>query len=287
MSHSAALISTEELARRLGAPGLRVFDCTTYLRPRPEGGYNVESGRANYDKGHIPGAAFLDLPGELSEPDTRLRFTLPSLGELTKAFAAKGIGHGTFVVLYSHATPNWATRVWWMLRAVGFDRAAVLNGGWKKWTLEGRPISTDPCVYPPARFVTRPRPEIFVGKDAVLAGLGQRATCVINALSDEQHRGTGGVAYGRPGRIAGSGNVPARSLVDPATHAYLAPDALRRQFAASGALAAGRVITYCGGGIAASSDAFVLTLLGHDQVSVYDASLSEWASDPSLPMEKG
>ena len=105
-------MSTEELARRMGAHGLRIFDCTTYLRPRPEGGYNAESGRANYDQGHIPGAAFLDLGAELSDPTSKLRFTLPSLAELTKAFAAKGIGHGTFVVLYSHATPNWATRIW-------------------------------------------------------------------------------------------------------------------------------------------------------------------------------
>ena len=120
----------------------------------------------------------------------------------------------------------------------------------------------------------------------MLAGLGERATCVLNALTEEQHRG-GGVAYGRPGRIAGSANVPARSLVDPQTHAYLPADVLRERFAAAGALAAGRVITYCGGGIAASSDAFVLTLLGHEGVAVYDASLSEWATDPSLPMETG
>jgi thiosulfate/3-mercaptopyruvate sulfurtransferase len=121
----------------------------------------------------------------------------------------------------------------------------------------------------------------------VLAGLGARATCVLNALTEEQHRGTGGVHYGRPGRIAGSVNVAARSLVDPKTHAYLPTDALREHFKASGALDSGRVITYCGGGIAASSDAFVLALLGHERVSVYDASLSEWAGDASLPMETG
>src|SRR5438445_726667 len=85
--------------------------------------------------------------------------------------------------------------------------------------------------------ILHPRPELFVGKDAVLAGLGERATCVLNALSEEQHRGTGGVGYGRPGRIAGSGNVPARSLVDPTTHAYLPADVLRERFAAAGALA--------------------------------------------------
>jgi len=110
---------------------------------------------------------------------------------------------------------------------------------------------------------------------------------VLNALSEEQHRGTEGVTYGRPGRIAGSVNVAARSLVDPKTHAYLPAHVLRERFAAAGALEAERVITYCGGGIAASSDAFVLTLLGHDGVAVYDASLSEWAADPSLPMETG
>ena len=170
-AHSAALISTEELARRMDAPALRLFDCTTYLRPRPEGGYNVESGRANYDKGHIPGAAFLDLPGELSEPDTKLRFTLPSLGELTKAFAAKGIGHGTFVVLYSHATPNWATRVWWMLRAVGFDDAAILDGGLDKWKAENRPLATEATTYPPATL-TLPVPQSpGTGETAVISGL--------------------------------------------------------------------------------------------------------------------
>ncbi|HYB42366.1 MAG TPA: rhodanese-like domain-containing protein, partial [Candidatus Methylomirabilis sp.] len=92
--------------------------------------------------------------------------------------------------------------------------------------------------------------------------------------------------YGRPGRIKSSVNVPARDLVDPATHAYLPADVLRARFAAAGALGSRRVITYCGGGIAASSDALVLALLGHDDVAVYDASLSEWAGDVTLPMEK-
>ncbi len=163
---------------------------------------------------------------------------MPSTEQMTAAMARLGVGEGTRVVLYDRAVNMWAARVWWMLRAVGFDQAAVLNGGWKKWTLEKRPTSTAPCAYPPGRFVARPRPDLFVGKSAVLAGLGERATCVLNALSEEQHRGTGGVAYGRPGRIAGSGNVPARALVDSATHAYLAPDVLRRRFAEAGALAA-------------------------------------------------
>jgi thiosulfate/3-mercaptopyruvate sulfurtransferase len=287
MAQSAALISTEELARRLGAPALRVFDCTTYLRPRPEGGYNAESGRANYDKGHIPGTAFLDLGAELSELSSRLRFTLPPLGELTKTFAAKGIGHGTFVVLYSHATPTWATRLWWMLRAVGFDEAAVLDGGLDKWKAENRPLSTEPTTYPPATLALRGRPEIFVDRDDIKGAIGRTDTLTLNALSHDQHKGTGGVTYGRPGRIAGSSCVPASSLFG-ADKTFKPIGELRAAFEGVGAAPDKRVLVYCGGGIAATLDAFVLTaLLGHNNVSVYDNSMQEWSNDPSLPMETG
>jgi thiosulfate/3-mercaptopyruvate sulfurtransferase len=287
MAHSAALISTEELARRMDAPALRIFDCTTYLRPRPEGGYNAESGRANYDKGHIPGAAFLDLGGELSDQNSKLRFTLPPLDELTRAFAAKGIGHGTFVVLYSHATPTWATRIWWMLRAIGFDDAAVLDGGLDKWKAEDRPLVSSPTVYPPARLSLRARSGIFVGKEEIKAAIGESDTLTLNALSLDQHKGTGGVVYGRPGRIAGSSCVPAASLFG--ADKTLKPIAeLRAAFEGVGAAPDKRVLVYCGGGIAASLDAFVLTaLLGHKNVAVYDNSMQEWSNDPSLPMETG
>src|SRR3981081_3873307 len=209
MAQSAALISTEELARRMGAPALRIFDCTTYLRPRPEGGYDAESGRTNYDKGHIPGAAFLDLGGELSDPQSKLRFTLPPLDQLTKAFAAKAIGLGAFVARYSPATPNWSTRLWGMLRAVGFDDAAILDGGLDKWKAENRPLSTEATTYPPATLTLRGRPEIFVDKNAIKAAIGKTDTLTLNALSHDQHKGTGGVVYGRAGRIAGSSCVPA------------------------------------------------------------------------------
>ena len=289
MAHSAALISTDDLARRLGAPGVRVFDCTTYLRPRTDGqpGYISESGRANYDKGHLPGAAFLDLAGELSDKTSSLRYTLPPLEDLTKAFAARGIGHGTFVVLYSHASPVWATRIWWMLRAVGFDDAAILDGGLDKWKAEGRPLATEETRYPPATLTLRGRPEIFVDKTVLKAAIGKKDTLTLNALSHDQHKGSGGVAYGRPGRIARSSCVPAASLFG--ADKALKPIAdLRAAFDGVGTRPDKRVLVYCGGGIAATLDAFVLTaLLGHKNVSVYDNSMQEWSNDPSLPMETG
>ena len=281
------LVETDWLAAHLDDPALRVLECTTILHPRPDGGYKAESGRATWAAGHIPRSGFADLTDDLCDRSSPLLYMMPSAEQLAQSMARLGVGEGTRVVLYDRAVNMWAARVWWMLRAVGFDQAAVLSGGWRKWTHENRPTSTEPCAYPPARFAPRPRPELFVDKHAVLAGLGERATCVLNALTEERHRGTGGAPYWRPGRIAGSLNVPAQSLVDPATHAYLPADVLRERFAEAGVLSAGRVITYCGAGIAASSDAFVLTLLGHGNIAVYDASLSEWATDPSLPMETG
>ena len=286
-AHPEYLISTDWLAQHLNDPAVRVLECTVNLVPEPAGlaGFRVESGRTAWAAGHIPGAGFVDLPTELSDRASSLRFMMPPAAQFAEAMSRHGVGAGARVVLYDRAVNMWAARVWWMLRAFGFDDAAVLDGGWKKWTVEGRAVATDAGERPPRAFTPRPRPELIADRSAVLAALDDRGTCVLNALSAEQHRG-GGAHYGRPGRIRGSVNVAARDLVDPATHAYLPADELAKRFATVGALDAGRVITYCGGGIAASSDAFVLALLGRDNIAVYDASLSEWSADPALPMER-
>jgi thiosulfate/3-mercaptopyruvate sulfurtransferase len=126
----------------------------------------------------------------------------------------------------------------------------------------------------------------MVGKEEVLQAIGDNAVCTINALLPEQHAGAGGNSYGRPGRIKGSVNLPAAHLIDPQTNQFLPSAELRRRFDALGAFDK-RVITYCGGGIAASADALVLVMLGHPEVKLYDASLGEWAADPNLPMETG
>jgi thiosulfate/3-mercaptopyruvate sulfurtransferase len=278
------LVSTDWLAANLDAPDLRVLDCTVYLHPLPGGDVRSESGRADYDKGHIPGAGFADLIRDLSDASSPLRFTLPSPAGFAAAMSRLGIGDGHRVVLYSGGSQAWGPRLWWMLRAFGFDRAAVLDGGWRKWTDEGRPVATAVPSWPPATFTARPRAGLFVGKDAVRAAMDEPGTCIVNALTPEQHAGTGGSGYGRPGRIPNSTNVSARDLLDPATGAFRPLPELRQRFAAAGTLDAGKVIAYCGGGIAASVDAMVLIMLGATDVAVYDASMQEWAKDPTLPM---
>jgi thiosulfate/3-mercaptopyruvate sulfurtransferase len=286
-AHPEFLITTEALERRLGDPRLRILDCTTHLVPDPRITYRVVPGRADFEKGHIPGAQFVDVQGDLSDSAHRLRFMLPSSEAFATAMSRFGVGEGTEVVLYSTANPWWATRVWWLLRVFGFDDAAVLNGGWQKWSREGRPVETGPAKpCPPGKFVVREQRSLMVDKAAVLRAIGDQEACTINALLPEQHAGTGGNTYGRRGHITGSVNVPAAHLIDPGTNEFLPPDELRRRFDGVGAFGR-RVITYCGGGIAASADALALVMLGHPDVRLYDASLSEWATDPSLPMETG
>jgi thiosulfate/3-mercaptopyruvate sulfurtransferase len=280
------LVSTEWLAAHLGDSDLRVFDTTVHLRPATPGPYTIESGRADYAREHVPGAGFLDLTDALSDPNAGLNFTNPKPDQLERELGAAGIGEGARVVLYATTTPMWATRVWWMLRAAGFDAAAVLDGGFGKWKTEGRAVSSEPCRYPPARFRARPRPQRWADRDEVLASIGSGSVCTINALSRSVHTGESETSYGRKGHIEGSVNVPFASLVNR-DGTYRAPAELRAGFDAVGAFGRSRVICYCGGGISATMDAFALSLLGHPDVAVYDGSLSEWARDPSLPMKTG
>jgi thiosulfate/3-mercaptopyruvate sulfurtransferase len=283
-----AIIDTERLAKDLSDPSLRVFDCTTYLLYETGTGrpYRIESGRGDYDKGHVPGSAFLDLQGELSDNSSRFNFTMPAADDLAARFAAKGIGTGTRVVLYSRKSMQWATRVWWMLRAIGFDNAAVLNGGFDKWSAEGRPIETVETRYPAAKLEARPRPGLFIGKDEIKAAIGDASACMINALAADLHKGDN-PRYGRPGRIPGSVNVPAPALVNPSSMTLKVPEMVAATFAAVGAAKSKRILVYCGGGIAATLDAFLLHQLGYEDIAVYDNSMSEWAKDETLPIERG
>jgi thiosulfate/3-mercaptopyruvate sulfurtransferase len=286
-AHPEYLVDTAWLAAHLDDPGVVVLDATTHLSPQPGAGYSVLPGRADFEKGHLPGAQFVDLQADLSEPGHEFRFMLPSAARFAASMARLGVGDATRVILYSTANTWWASRVWWLLRVFGHDNAAVLDGGFQKWSAEHRPVETGPGKpRPPAHFTARPPRPLMADKQEVLAAIGNGSVCTINALRPEQHTGTGGVQYGRPGRIAGSVNVAASNLVDPATNAFLPAEELRAKFAAVGAMDR-KVITYCGGGIAASADALILTMLGHKDVKLYDASLSEWVKDPSLPMEVG
>ena len=285
-----ALIETGALETSLGMRGLRIVDCTTWLKPAEPGDdapYRVVPGRAEYDAEHIPGAIFLDIQGTISDPDTRLRFMAPTAERFADTMGGLGIGDESRVVLYSAGSIMWATRVWWMLRAFGFDRAAVLDGGLEKWKAEGRPVSSAPGEYPPARFTTTLRPGQFVDREYVRSRLGDAGTAMVNALAPEFHLGAGESRYGRPGRIPGSVNVPAACLLDPSNGAFVPLDEARRLHENAGITPDRQVVAYCGGGISATVGLFLLHQLGYRDLTLYDGSMGEWAYDPDLPIETG
>lgn len=284
-----ALVETEWLAAHLDDPNLRILESTVLLQRDPNTGASaVVSGREQWAIGHIPGSTFADIIDDLSETDNpRWRFEAPSAEKLAEAIGRLGVGDDSQVVIYDRAGNSWAARLWWMLRSAGFDNAGVLNGGWAKWTAEGRPVSTEPATYPATTLTPKPRPELFAQKDDVVAAINDGATCIVNALSPANHDGSELTYHGRRGHIPTAVNVPSSGLtgiVNPATMTYLPAADIRRKFEDSGALAGERVISYCGGGIAASSTAFALHLIGVDNVAVYDGSLTEWAADPELPL---
>ncbi|MFA7595384.1 MAG: sulfurtransferase [Novosphingobium sp.] len=289
MRDPQALVDTDELSAALADPNLCIFDCTTYLDRLPPGSgqpYLAVSGRATFQEAHIPGADFLDLEGEFSDQATALHFMMPDVAQLEAAFGRHGIGMDSRVVLYSIGSMTWATRFWWMLKSLGFDNVAVLDGGFDKWRAEGRPTQRGPAQgYPPAPFKASPRPGWFVNKLDVLDAIGKADTAIVNALSPALHAGLDPSSYGRSGRIPGSLNVYGATLVNNESKTFVTLDEANAAFAAQGITKDKRVICYCGGGISATLDLFLLYQLGYTDLSLYDGSMGEWAKDTSLPIE--
>ena len=270
------LVSTDWLSQHLNDPDLVVLDCTVSVKPDPTSpkGYRIVNGRADYEAGHIPGAGFADLQGDLSDSDSPWNSALPTPEKFCAAMGALGVGEDSRVVLYDGNFAVWAARVWWMLRWVGFDNAAILNGGLQAWNAEGCPLSTEPPARPVGRLTPQVRPEIIAWKEDVAAVLHDSHALIIDSLDAGSYRA---------GHIPGAINIDTRTLLALSGH-YKSPEELAAMHPGDRSL---RVITYCGGGIAASSNAFVMHRLGFTNVAVYMNSMQEWAADPANPLAVG
>ncbi|MGD8310806.1 MAG: rhodanese-like domain-containing protein, partial [Chromatiales bacterium] len=251
------LVEPSWLEAELGAEDLRVYDCTTRFLPRPVGASFTESGRADYEQAHIPGAGFIDLVEDMSDPNGHVPFMAPPAERFEAAARRLGIDTDKRIVLYGDELFAVITRIWWVMKSFGLDNVAILDGGTPRWKAEGRPMDDLPCSYPASDFKAMPRPEMWADKEEVATALGRGDVNVLNALTLEQHEG-GGTHYGRPGRIAGSVCVPAAGLRDPETKCYRPRGQLSAMFSEAGAEPDKRQITYCGGGIAATASAFAL-----------------------------
>lgn len=293
MSHVPLLVDTDWLAERLDDPNLRLLDATTFLKPT-SGYYDVWSGEEAYDKGHIPGAVFADLLGDLSDPDSKYAFTIPSRERFVNKISELGVGDESYVVVYDQGeaivgapviASDWASRLAWQLRYEGFDNVAVLDGGFPKWREEDRPVTTEPGSYPKATFTGERRPELLATKEDVKNALKDDDVILVNSLSEADFKGESDT-YARKGHIPGSVNVFFGDLSSTESKELYDNKKLRKTFEESGALDPGKkVITYCGSGIAATWNALILNKLGQHNVAMYDGSMTEWADDPTLPLD--
>ncbi|MGA1675464.1 MAG: sulfurtransferase [Pseudomonadales bacterium] len=282
--HPGLLIEPEELAQRIDDPALRVFDSTVFLVPAASG-YRAESGLERYQAGHVPGAAFLDLVRAFSDTSTGLGFSLPTQSALEDAMGDVGIGEDNAVVVYSSGHIMWATRAFWLLTAAGHRNVRVLNGGLKGYQAAGYALRGGDERYPKARFSGTPLRSRFTNLAGMQAAIGTPHVCTVNALSPAVYEGSGDMHYGRRGHIPGSHNVHYDALLEG--DRFAAPEVVAAALDAAGMLSAPRVVTYCGGGISATVDAFACLLFGHPNVTVYDGSMAEWVRDPALPLTVG
>jgi len=267
------LVSSNWLDKHLDDPDLVILDCSNSAALRSNAdGYVTVSGRDIWKQGHIPGSNHADFTDKLSGDKKRFRNTLPSPAQFVSAMGELGIGDDSRVVLYDNSNSMWAARVWWMLRWVGFDNAAILDGGFEDWKLWGRSVS---ITLPSTKLQTLTlncRPELFVTKQVVMNSLDDRSICLIDALSEAQFKGEQS-DLGLSGHIPGAINIPATSLLDPDSGRYLSEGHLASLFSNN---RSERIILYCGSGIAASSNAFVMSCLGYNNVSIYMPGLQEW-----------
>ena len=271
------LASPEWLAENLGRPEVRVLD----VRWRPDG-----TGRAVHQAGHVPGAVHLDWATELVDLDEEGGLLLlAGPDQVSAALGRAGVGSGTTVVLYDDTAGLFAARVWWSLRAYGFASARILDGGFGAWVGEERPISSAQPSPAPATFIARADPRIRLTTADVRGLLGSPDVLLLDARAPAEYRGHQGNTW-RLGHIPGAVNVPVAATTRPVTQRFRDGDELRAILSRANVTRGHRMVCYDGSGIAAAKLAFVLMLLGHDDVAVYDGGWAEWGNRLDLPVDR-
>lgn len=276
------LIQAEALASQFGDGRLRIFDCRCDLA-RPA------YGRGAYLDEHLPGATYADLNTDLSRAVTPIsgRHPLPSPEEFATRLRAWGVNRDSRVVAYDDGNGAYAARLWWMLRWLGHDEVAVLDGGMRRWLQLGLPL-TDELPQPmPGDFVARPRPMLAVSADEVRAATADPAVRILDARAPERYRGEVEPIDKVAGHVPGARNHPFGLSLDSQGR-FLPPDALRGALAASlDGAAPERSIVYCGSGVTACHVLLALEQAGLPGARLYPGSWSEWSSDPARPVGTG
>jgi thiosulfate/3-mercaptopyruvate sulfurtransferase len=275
------IIATDILAAHLDRDWV-IVDCRFDLQ-------NEQWGREQYLTSHVPGAVYASLSHDMAGPRTGSngRHPLPSIDALSATLGRFGITRGAQVVAYDQDSGMYASRLWWLLRYVGHDAVAVLDGGWAKWIREGRRVSRGDVIRPPATFVAAPRPEMSVSVDEVRAQLGNQMTLLVDARAPERYEGQIEPIDRVPGHIPGAVNRYYRS--NGGDDFTLRPShELRNEFlTVLGSHGPSQAVMYCGSGVTACQNLLAMAHAGLPGARLYAGSWSEWSADPARPVEKG
>ncbi len=289
MDRSNLLVETSWLQEHMNDPHLRIVDMRGYVRTIERDGVQEAEyvgAREEYTQEHIPGAVYIDWSRDIVDLDDTVEAQVAPPQRFADVVGGLGIGDEDLVIAYdAHPTSQFATRLWWALNYYGHERVAVLNGGWRKWLREQRPVSAVIPAYSPATFTPRARPQLRATAEDVLSLIGDTGVTLIDARDSGQYDGSVVRGHGRAGHIPGAINVPREEVMDPATGTFRGNEELAQVFSRAHISPQQRVVAYCNGGVAATSILFSLALLGYPALTNYDGSWNEWGSRQDVPTE--
>jgi thiosulfate/3-mercaptopyruvate sulfurtransferase len=276
------LIGTEELASHVADARWIAVDCRFLLADEPWGEHQ-------YLIAHIPGAVYAHLNRDLSGPlsGTNGRHPLPDPDLLATTFIRLGIGTGMQVVAYDQDSGMFASRLWWLLRWMGHDPVAVLDGGFRKWVAEHRPVASGNNVRPPQRFTAALRHDLTVDAPGIARILERDDAVLVDARAPERYRGDVEPLDRVPGHIPGAVNHFFEQNLEEDRTFRSAHDLREGLAGALGSTPSDRAVCYCGSGVTACHNLLAMEVAGMRGARLYPGSWSEWSSDPSRPVERG